>query len=122
MSPNAMDCGHIEFTLSEVKNKEVTSRWVPPIRFQVSLEITHQSPIPPPVSIQLNEHTVNAHELLKGHHARGAQGIQLRGSLVVCSLGTMRYPSIYQGTKDSALPPRKALVLSRGSEGRGRVS
>lgn len=74
MSPNAMDCGHIEFTLSEVKKKEVTSRWVPPVRFQVSLEITHQSPIPPPVSIQLNERTVNAHELLKGHMPEGHRG------------------------------------------------
>lgn len=33
----------------------------------------------------------------------------------------MGYPCIYQGTKDSALPPpQKVLVLSGGSEGRGR--
>ena len=25
VSPNAMDCGHTEFTLNEVKKKEVTS-------------------------------------------------------------------------------------------------
>lgn len=73
----------MQWTVDTLNAQEVTSQWVPPVRFQVPLEITHRSPIPPPVSIQLSEHTVNAHEVLKGHHARGEQGIQLRGRLSV---------------------------------------
>lgn len=80
------------------------------------------SPIPPPVSIQLNEHTVNAHEVLKGHHARGTGDSTRKGRLADFPWEPWEYqhPLYLPGDKGQCPSPLpELLVLSGGSEGRG---